>query len=322
MSFAAIFSAVSNAAKPVVAWATKSSPVIMGSLAIVTGAIALVETARHAPAAKERLDQARRAKAKQMVEEAVNKVKKIEAAETKEEAASESQVKSDNGNAVPEKHEVVDIDISTVKLTPMEFVKTVAPALWKPAVWALVSAGCMVASVWFGARQTMTAAAAATTAQTMLQDRINAEKAVLGDKKSASLTDAVHAKRAEKAVAATQAEGDIFDTGKGKTLLVETTFTGRPFWGDLEAVKAAVNDLNSTIVQGESVSVNDYLDHIGLSMTKDGERRIFFTKPETRGLIKIEHTAVEVTMPNGEIRPAIAVYVDNETCDIDDFDVY
>ena len=65
-------------------------------------------------------------------------------------------------------------------------------------------------------------------------------------------------------------DGMIIDTGKGKSLCYDN-WTGRYFMSDIDIIRRAELDLNSDLMQGFYVSMNDLYERIGLPIITAGE---------------------------------------------------
>lgn len=65
-------------------------------------------------------------------------------------------------------------------------------------------------------------------------------------------------------------DGEIISTGQGDTLCMDA-WNGRYFYSDIEVLRRAAIDLSRTVLDGETVSLNDFYDRINLPQTKNGD---------------------------------------------------
>lgn len=124
---------------------------------------------------------------------------------------------------------------------------------WKVILCFLLSATCMVGSVYFGNRQKAALTVLLTAAESKLVDLEGATKAVVGDKKFDQIKGAILDKKIEENP---PCDGMIADTGNGKTLCLEPVF-GVYYWSDIAAVKRAYADFYDLYVHSQQVYMED-----------------------------------------------------------------
>lgn len=140
-----------------------------------------------------------------------------------------------------------------VELTWKERGFIYAKHYWKAVLLALLSAGCMIGSVWFGNRQLKALSVIAAAAETKLIDLESATKAVVGEKKFEQIKSKFVEEEIEKNP---PKEGFIANTGCGNTLCFEPVF-GTWYWSDISAVDKAYVDYYDLYVHSEAVLMED-----------------------------------------------------------------
>ena len=167
-------------------------------------------------------------------------------------------------------------ELEVEKLDVKEVVKTT----WKLYLPVVVTGGlavaCIVASHGINERRKAALATAYTIAETSMLEYRDRVKQELGDQKEFEIQDQVNEKIEEKF-------GDILDSEKPKIISTKTWIrepvTGQEFYSSEANVRDIINDLNESMIDSEHwISVNDYLDALGLNMSDafgDWEWHIF-----------------------------------------------
>lgn len=142
-------------------------------------------------------------------------------------------------------------------------------------VWPHYVPAVSVATITIGAivvnqtvnnkRQAALAAAFSLSERTLAEYR---EQMVerLGQRKANNVMDGVGEQRILENPPTSE---QVIATGKGDTLCTEE-MSGRYFMSDIEAIRKAVNDLNSLVYSNDYASLNDFYDLLGLSTTVIG----------------------------------------------------
>lgn len=209
---------------------SKNSPIIAASLGVIGLGAAVFSAIKAAP------------KAKDLIEKA------------------EIEKNNDEFKAAQEEHREVHITPLTKKEKAKIYGKVFLPTI---AITA-VTAGCIVGSVILANRQTAKAMLLYGTAATTLEQYKDAAKEVVGEKGERK----IHDKMVQNKVDSTEFdESQVIQTGKGNTLCYDT-YSGRLFRSDIQAIRAGINDLNTTLLDCETVTLNDYYYALGLNEIK------------------------------------------------------
>ena len=105
----------------------------------------------------------------------------------------------------------------------------------KAIILMLLSASCMIGSVYFGNKQKAALTVLLTAAESRALDLENVSKELLGEKQFDKIKGAILDKKVSEYP---PCDGMIADTGNGKTLCLEPVF-GKYYWSDISAVKEA-----------------------------------------------------------------------------------
>lgn len=173
---------------------------------------------------------------------------------------------------------------------------------------ALLSAVCMIGSVYLANKQTKTMAVLCAAAEASLADFKDSAKEIVGEGKTRKIEDDARKKRFEKMQ---DAQGDyIFETGHGNTLICDS-ISGRLFRSDIEFIKGRIDVLNERLPYEEFIPLNTYYDDIGLDGTKYGDEQGWHYNPESyaRNGGKIEYEITSMLTRDGHP----AAYIDIKT---------
>lgn len=144
--------------------------------------------------------------------------------------------------------------------TPIEIVKATWKCYVPTAVMATTSAVCIFSGNHINGRRNAALAAAYTLSDQAFREYKSKVVETLGEKKEKQVRDDI----AQDKVNTEQVRNaPVIMTGKGTTLCYES-ITGRKFYSDIETIRQKVNDVNEWIVRGDFVSVNDWLETLGL----------------------------------------------------------
>lgn len=285
----------------------QNAPAIAAGLAIVTGAVAIYKAAKCGGAAKEEIEKAKQAKRDEKVREYREAVAKLEESIRHTEEQIEQDIKK--------------IQEEDVKLDKMETAKIVLRTMYKPLIWATVSAAFCIGGVVIAQKQIKGAAAAAAAATAVVSDQIKAQKSVLNPNQVDDVRERFYTQRAETALRnVTDERTQIIRTGRGDELFVEPVFTGCVFYSNVYSIRESIVRLNERLQAGERLSVNDYLDELGLPMPKHYNSTGFLyepTMPSLSDTLTVDFFGSKdlITMPSGVVKSAIAVVLGNDPHD-------
>lgn len=138
-------------------------------------------------------------------------------------------------------------------------VKATWKCYWPAAATCVLSAGCIIGASSVNARRNAALATACTLSETALAEYHNKTYEVLGEKKEQLIRDAIAKDRVENL---SQSSQEVIVTDKGNTLCYDI-HSDRQFYGDIDNIKRAVNELNSMMLSETYVSLNDFYYLIG-----------------------------------------------------------
>ena len=152
-------------------------------------------------------------------------------------------------------------------LKPVEVVKI----CWKCYIPAVItgagSIACIVGANSVNARRTAALATAYKLSETALTEYKDKVVETIGEKKEQLVRDKIDKDHIDKNPVSKK---EVIVTKTGETLCYDS-LSGRYFKSDMEGIKAAVNELNSRLLDDMYVSVNEFYDELGLSHTDFGE---------------------------------------------------
>lgn len=195
-------------------------------------------------------------------------------------------------DAYKEKNKGVETVEEAVELTKTEKAIVFARCYWPAAVLVLLSASCMIGSVCLANHQIRALAVVASTAESALGEYQKAAVDVIGEKKAEDIKDQVNKNRV---MANPPKDDEIIDTRKGNSLCYDP-LSGRYFRSDIDSIRAAINELNTELLDMQFVSVNDYYEALGLEPTKyDSDRGWHYDSGDPRGAqIRVHYTSAKV----------------------------
>lgn len=150
-------------------------------------------------------------------------------------------------------------------LTNLEIVKTAWKCYIPAAVTGLCSVSCLIGASSVNARRNAALATACTISETALKEYREKAVEVVGDKKEQAIRDAVAKDKLEKAQVSSR---EFIITGKGDTPCFDP-LTNSCFKADIESLRKAENTLNKRMRDEMVITVNDFLQEIGLDPCDD-----------------------------------------------------
>jgi len=147
-----------------------------------------------------------------------------------------------------------------------EFVKWAWPFYVKAGGAAALTISFIIMANRIGTRRAAAMAAAYTVAERGFQEYREKVTETIGKKKETEIRDSV----AQDRVNSAHVTADKVIIGGGKCIFMDAR-SGRPFWSDMETVKAAINKINFKINSSVYASVNDFYDAVGLPRLPDGD---------------------------------------------------
>lgn len=145
----------------------------------------------------------------------------------------------------------------------------VAKEVALPVATGAAAVGCVVASNRIAAERIATLGALYQTTQTAYDAYKTATKEELGEKKEELLRSKIAKKKSD----ADSPKGkEVILTGRGETLCFDS-YSGRYFRSSADAIRKAINDLNSQALRGklEFISLNEVYYALGLGNIRLGD---------------------------------------------------
>ena len=154
---------------------------------------------------------------------------------------------------------------------PALTIKDYIQVTWKyylpPIALAGISAGMIIFAHNVDKKQNAALAAAYAISESRLKEYSEKVLETVGEKKEKEVRNAIDKDRVNNNP---PVDGEIISTGQGDTLCMDA-WNGRYFYSDIEVLRRAAIDLSRTVLDGETVSLNDFYDRINLPMTKNGD---------------------------------------------------
>ena len=151
------------------------------------------------------------------------------------------------------------------RLTNAEIVKTTWKCYIPAAVTGVCSIGCLIGASSVNARRNAALATAYTISETAFKEYKEKAVEVVGEKKEQAIRDAVAKEKLEQAHVK---DREFIVTGKGETPCVDP-LTNACFKSDIETIRKAENILNKRMRDELHITVNDFLQEIGLEPCDD-----------------------------------------------------
>jgi hypothetical protein len=163
------------------------------------------------------------------------------------------------------------------KLTKTEVFRLVWPLYIPPVLAGLATAGCAIGSQSVNARRQAALVGAFTISEGAFQEYRDQVVEALGETKERKVRDAVVQKKVDDNPPST-----VMVIGAGNVLCLDT-YTGRYFESTMEQIRAAENDFNEMLLNGEMyMSVNDFYTMLGLEQVVVGEQVGFTSENRLR----------------------------------------
>lgn len=151
-------------------------------------------------------------------------------------------------------------------LTKPEIIK----ACWKcyipTAITCAASIACLVGASSVNFKRNAALATAYKISETALSEYKNAVIETIGEKKEQMVKDKMSEKKLKEEPVT---KSEIILTEKGNTLCYDY-HSGRYFKSDIDTIKKAVNEINSSMIRDDYASLNEFYDEIGLPHTAIG----------------------------------------------------
>ena len=151
------------------------------------------------------------------------------------------------------------------RLSTTEVIKTTWKCYVPAAVTGVCSIGCLIGASSVNARRNAALATAYTISETALKEYKEKTVEVVGEKKEQVIRDAVARDKLEKAQVTSR---EFIITGKGETPCFDP-LTNSCFKADIEILRKAENILNKRMRDEMVITVNDFLQEIGLDPCDD-----------------------------------------------------
>ncbi len=164
-----------------------------------------------------------------------------------------------------------DAYIEDHEKTPGLTIKDYIQVTWRyylpPMALAAVSTGAIIFAHKSDRKQNAALAAAYALSEGRLREYTEKVIETVGEKKEKEVREAIDKDRVENNP---PVDGEIISTGQGDTLCMDA-WNGRYFYSDIEVLRRAAVDLSRSVLDGETVTLNDFYDRINLSQAKNGD---------------------------------------------------
>lgn len=151
------------------------------------------------------------------------------------------------------------------RLTNTEIVKTTWKCYIPAAVTGVCSIGCLIGASSVNARRNAALATAYTISETAFKEYKEKAVEVVGEKKEQAIRDAVAKEKLEQAHVK---DREFIITGRGETPCFDP-LTNTCFKSDIETIRKAENILNKRMRDEIKITVNEFLQEIGLDPCDD-----------------------------------------------------
>ena len=132
---------------------------------------------------------------------------------------------------------------------------------------AAVSTGAIIFAHKSDRKENAALAAAYAISEGRLREYTEKVIETVGEKKEKDVREAIDRDRVEKNHAV---ESEIISTGDGDTMCMDA-WNGRYFYSDIEVLRRAAVDLSRQVLDGETVTINDFYDRINLPQARNGD---------------------------------------------------
>lgn len=152
--------------------------------------------------------------------------------------------------------------------TPKEKIKGTWKYYVTPTLLGVGSAAFIIAGTVQHQRRLAALAALCSASETALKEFKEGAHKMLGDSKSEKLQDAIAGDKIENNPPSDEIISKAMDNGK---TLCYDMFLGRPFLSSIDDIKRAMNDLNSSIIHSEAVSLNEWYAELDSDLVSFGD---------------------------------------------------
>ncbi len=152
-------------------------------------------------------------------------------------------------------------------LTLKDYIQVTWRYYLPPLALATVSTGMIIFAHKADQKQNAALAAAYALSEGRLKEYTEKVIETVGEKKEKEVREAIDKDRVEKNPAI---DGEIISTGQGDTLCLDA-WNGRYFYSDIEVLRRAAVDLSRAVLNGETITLNDFYDRINLNEAKNGD---------------------------------------------------
>lgn len=153
------------------------------------------------------------------------------------------------------------------KLAPIEVVKVTWKCYIPAAISGVASIACLLGSHSVNAKRNAALATAYKLSETALNEYREKVVEEIGEEKEKAIRDKVAQKHLDENPVS---KSEVIVTGSGKQLCYDG-ISGRYFESDIQTIRAAVNNINETMVYEMYAALNDFYNEIGLSNTDMGD---------------------------------------------------
>lgn len=151
-------------------------------------------------------------------------------------------------------------------LTKPEIIKLCWKCYIPAAITCTASIACLVGASSVNFKRNAALATAYKLSETALSEYKDAVIETIGEKKEQIVKDKMSEKKLKEEPVT---KNQVILTEKGNTLCYDY-HSGRYFKSDIDTIKKAVNEINSSMIRDDYASLNEFYDEIGLPHTEVG----------------------------------------------------
>lgn len=152
-------------------------------------------------------------------------------------------------------------------LKPVQAIRAAWPCYVPSAVTGVLSIACLIGAGSVNTRRNAALATAYSLSETALKEYREKTVAAIGEKKEREIRDAVAKDKIAKDPVVNK---EVIITGGGETLCYDM-ITSRYFKSDIEKIRKVENELNRRLISEMYISLNDFYYEIGLRQTNVGD---------------------------------------------------
>lgn len=150
-------------------------------------------------------------------------------------------------------------------------VKAAVRAWWPAIIIGVATGACMAGSTIIQLKHIAAVTSAYDLSRKTLKEYTEKVATKLTDKKRAEVEDEIAKDKMEKKSKETVTDTAIYCSPNGEQLFMDC-WTGQFFINDLNSVDKAINELNSKSINGEDITLGDYLRAIGKGKLKETQQ--------------------------------------------------